>query len=67
MPARNYTRIVITRSDGRTEVVGRPGHHDADAVARTFASHGTVVAVRHETMPEGGTEPETVAIRAMDQ
>lgn len=62
---RQQTRIVITRPDGRTEVVGRPGHHDPHAMARAFEAHGVVVAVRHEMVPDGGGASQTVAIHDM--
>jgi hypothetical protein len=50
-----YTRIMVKRPNGRTEVIGRPGviaPGDAAAMVKDGAM-GTVVAVRHEHMQSG--------------
>jgi hypothetical protein len=56
-----YSRIVIKRPSGRTEIVGRHGLMDPARVAREFSAFGQVVAVRHENS-EGGAKPTTLAI-----
>jgi hypothetical protein len=68
MPQGPYTRIVLKRTNGRTDIIGRQGHLDPHAAARTFAAHGKVTVVRHEMMPVGpqgkptGAKAQTVAI-----
>lgn len=57
-----YSRIVIRRPDGRTEVITRRGTVDPNEVARAFAAHGTVIAVRHEQRVGGDKKPSTLAI-----
>jgi hypothetical protein len=61
MPQGPITRIVLRRPNGSTEIIGRVGHIDHNAAARTFATRGQVVTVRHETMPQQGAS-RTVAI-----
>lgn len=48
-----YTRIVIQRPNGKTEIVGRKGLHDLNTAVAAFEMKGAgkVVAVRHETAP----------------
>jgi hypothetical protein len=58
------TRIVLRRSDGRVEIIGRAGHINPHAAARNFAAHGKVVTVRHEMMG-AGVRTATVAIHNM--
>lgn len=59
-----YSRIVIKRPNGRTEIIGRPGHLEPRRAARELESMGTVLAVRHEKA-EGGHKPTTIAIHDM--
>lgn len=61
MPQGPVSRIIIKRPNGQTEVIGRTGHVDHNTAARQFASHGEVVTVRHEMMPQHGAA-RTVAI-----
>ena len=59
-----YSKIVIERPDGRTEVVCRRGAVDPNEAFRTFARSGAgkVTAVRHEHLSEGQRTPRTLAI-----
>lgn len=57
-----YSRIVIRRPDGQTEVITRRGTVDPGEVARSFSHVGSVVAVRHEQRTGGAKKPSTLAI-----
>jgi hypothetical protein len=59
-----YSRIVIKRANGRTEIIGRAGHLDPNRMVRELAPFGDVLAVRHE-QAEGNGPPTTVAIHTI--
>ena len=59
-----YSRIVIRRPDGKTEIIGRPGLLDPRRAARELEPMGVVLAVRHEKA-EGNGKPATIAIHNM--
>lgn len=61
MPEGPFTRIVIRRRSGQTDIIGRRGHIDVRQVREMFARHGEIIAVRHEMMPPKGA-PYVVAI-----
>lgn len=60
-----YTRVVIRRPNGRTEVIGRSGHLDHHKASREFSNRGEVVAVRHEMADSG--RGRSVAIHPLKQ
>ena len=59
----NHTLLIVVRSDGRREVVTRPGHIDAKAAVDLAARAGGVLHVlRHQrTLPEAG-QVETLRV-----
>ena len=59
-----YSRIVIRRPNGKTEIIGRPGLLDPRRAARELEPMGVVLAVRHEKA-EGNGKPTTIAIHNM--
>ena len=56
-----YSRIVIKRPNGRTEIIGRSGHLEPGKASRELAPFGEVIAIRHE-QADGTTRPATIAI-----
>lgn len=62
MPQTSYTRLVIRRPSGATELIGRPGVMSlADAAAMVSAQGmGTLVSVRHGQA--SGTKHVTTAV-----
>lgn len=60
-----FTRIVLCRPNGRTEIVTRQGHIEPNAAARIFAVHGKVVTVRHETPSVTGGRSRLVTAHNM--